>query len=684
MVSIKSRIPLLCLSAVLLIFAQMSVEAQAPANTTYIGVGAGSLVFLGDVGDQNRYFSPFLGRIGYHLTLSNEITPYLHGGLEAMFGTVGASERGTGRNLNFFSEIRSGGLFAAYNFDHFLKDDRVVSPILSLGISGFEFLSKSDMQDAEGRTYFYWDDGTIRDIAQGAINAGESVLLVRDYEYESDLRELNLDGLGDYNEKGLAFPIGIGAEIKMGDYLNLNIHTRYYFTTTDLVDNVTDEGVAGRKGNASNDAFLYTGFIVRYGLHKKPERPDSPAAELLANLSDRSDEDGDKVLDIVDQCPHTPEGVEVDVNGCPIDSDGDGVSDFMDLEMTTLEGAYVDSDGVTLTDEEFERRFKRFIGDSEVRIIEGTIESADIPAFVFTPRPQAKKYMVKVDETEKGISAELASLLLSIPDVQTINKGDTTMYMVGDYETLPEAVRRQLSLEEIGLEGEVIRSEDGVIHSELKEAKRIRKEIKKEVSPSDSLSNRIEEAFWRVQVGAFRYKLSYNVFASISDVVVIYGDDGLTRYFSGVYSNRKDAETYRQILQNSGFNDAFLSAFKGGERLNVSRAISNDNEATSDDLWNRASPNAFDESLIRYKIMLIESDGTIPTKQLEQLREIGSVEQMSSTERTVYLTGNFEEVESAQEMVDQLTVSGLTDAQVVGLFNGEIVTLEEVEMMRKN
>jgi len=684
MVSIRSILQLLCLSCVILLSQQKEASAQTPENTTYIGFGAGSLSFLGDVGDQNRYFSPFLGRVGYQLSLSNELTPYLHGGLEAMFGTVGASERQVSRNLNFFSEIRSGGLFAAYNFDHFLKEDRVVSPIFSLGISGFEFLSKTDLKDAEGREYFYWDDGTIRDIDQNASNANESVLLTRDYTYESDLRALDLDGLGDYSEKGLAFPIGIGAEIKMGDYLHLNIHTRYYLTTSDLIDNVTEQSVASRKGDSRNDAFLYTGFVLRYGLHKKEEQPEGPGADLLATLNDQSDEDDDKVFDIIDQCPHTPIGVIVDVNGCPIDTDGDGVADYLDLEMNSAENAYVDSDGVTITDEEFERKFKRFIGDQEVTIIEGTIESADIPDFVFTPRPEANKYMIKVDESESGISADLAFLLLSIPDVQTINNGDTTLYMVGDYDNIADAVRRKLSLAEYGIDGEIFRSENGELISESKEAKKIQKDVKKEMDNSDYTPEGSTDLFWRVQVGAFKFKLSYNVFASLSDVVVVYGDDGLTRYFSGVYTNRSDAETYRQILQNSGFNDAFISAFQDGERMNVSNAKSAESTESSDDLWNRASPNAFNESLIEYKIMLIESDGTIPTEKLEQLREIGSVEQMTTPERTVYLTGDFEDAASAQIMVDQLTTSGLNDAEVVGVFNGEVVTLEEVEMMKNN
>lgn len=684
MVSVRTHLTsILCLLAIALsIVSVQDTRAQTPENTTYVGLGAGSLVFLGDVGDQNRYFSPSLGRLGYHLTLSNEITPFLHGGLEAMFGKVGASERGDVRNLNFRSEIRSGGVFATYNFDHVLPIDRAISPIFSLGVSGFEFLSKSDLRDAEGRTYHYWDDGTIRDIAQDAPNAAESVLLVRDYEYESDLRELDLDGLGDYSERGVALPIGIGAEFKMGDYLHLNIHTRYYLTTTDLIDNVSSEGTSARKGDSANDAFVYTGFVVRYGLHKKIERADSPAADLLATINDKSDEDKDGVLDIIDQCPRTPEGVEVDVNGCPVDGDGDGVPDYLDQELETAEGVYVDEEGVTLTDEDFARKYKRFLSGSEVNIVEGTIESADIPEFVFTPRPtKDRRYMVKVDETEDGISAELATMLLSIPDVQTINNGDTTMYMVGDYDALPDAVRRKMRLDGLGIGGEVIRSEEGEIYSEAEAAAKLEKEFKKEMKGETEEPTGV---FWRVQLGAFKNKLSYNVFSAIDDVVIIYGDDGLTRYFSGVYDEQDDGEVYRQILQNSGFNDAFLVGFYKGQRLNVHHALSLEDEMTSDQLWKRASTNAFDTSVIEYKVMLAQSEGTISTEELEHLRELGSIEQMTTPNKTVYLTGNFLSSSEAQFMLDQVVESGLEDAVVVGIFNGEILSLEEIDQMKKN
>jgi hypothetical protein len=77
--------------------------------------------------------------------------------------------------------------------------------------------------------------------------------------------------------------------------------------------------------------------------------------KIFADIEDydfimEEDEDGDGVLDIIDQCPGTPEGIPVDSVGCPFDSDGDGVPDYMDREPNSRPGAIVDEYGVEIND----------------------------------------------------------------------------------------------------------------------------------------------------------------------------------------------------------------------------------------------------------------------------------------------------------------------------------------------
>ena len=63
-------------------------------------------------------------------------------------------------------------------------------------------------------------------------------------------------------------------------------------------------------------------------------------------------EDGDGVVDLWDECPSTPPGVEVTSKGCPIDKDDDGFANYLDKELESAKNANVNLQGVTFTEEE--------------------------------------------------------------------------------------------------------------------------------------------------------------------------------------------------------------------------------------------------------------------------------------------------------------------------------------------
>jgi N-acetylmuramoyl-L-alanine amidase len=50
------------------------------------------------------------------------------------------------------------------------------------------------------------------------------------------------------------------------------------------------------------------------------------------------------------------------------------------------------------------------------------------------------------------------------------------------------------------------------------------------------------------------------------------GDDGLTRYYSGVFTDLPAARSNLTLIRNKGFSDAFLVAFDGPKRISVSKA----------------------------------------------------------------------------------------------------------------
>ena len=73
-----------------------------------------------------------------------------------------------------------------------------------------------------------------------------------------------------------------------------------------------------------------------------------PSIGLTYLIGEAKDSDGDGVSDKKDNCPNTPMGAVVDVNGCPLDQDGDGVYDGLDQCPNTPKGAIVDISGCPL------------------------------------------------------------------------------------------------------------------------------------------------------------------------------------------------------------------------------------------------------------------------------------------------------------------------------------------------
>jgi OOP family OmpA-OmpF porin len=57
------------------------------------------------------------------------------------------------------------------------------------------------------------------------------------------------------------------------------------------------------------------------------------------------DDDGDTIRNPVDECPDTPEKMQVYSNGCPLDLDRDGVNSYRDRCPNSPLGSQVGSDG---------------------------------------------------------------------------------------------------------------------------------------------------------------------------------------------------------------------------------------------------------------------------------------------------------------------------------------------------
>ena len=132
----------------------------------------------------------------------------------------------------------------------------------------------------------------------------------------------------------------------------------------------------------------------------------------------------------------------------------------------------------------------------------------------------------------EGISEDIIQRILSLPDVRTLERGDTTFYVVGSFAAIPEALRRELELRGMGIESQVMAEENGRLIDVSDAVQAVRNRTRGMGAVDDS-----RDVIIRVQLGAFRRKLSQNIFRDVPDLVTVKGDDGLTRYYTGSFTS---------------------------------------------------------------------------------------------------------------------------------------------------
>ena len=698
-------------------FSNEFIEDEETPNDEFLfkpqlSLGTGMLTFYGDIGSNHRGYHPMVSRLATTLRLINPLNDFLDLGFYVLFGQISANERTLTRNLNFNSNITTGGVTINYNFNHFLKKGRNVEPYIHVGLESIEFLSKTDLQDANGNTYYYWSDGTIKDMAENDPNADNAVDLVRDYTFESDIREQNFDGFGKYQERTFGIPLELGANFHVGERLKFRVGSSVHFTFTDLIDGVTSESLGNRIGDARNDKMLYTHIAMCYDFNIKSKK--KPKVDIIDEDSEKyyredvEDADGDLIVDHMDKCPNTPQGVEVDEFGCPLDDDIDGVANSFDDELLSLEGALVDINGVTMTDDdhiENYRRYKDSIGEfsqwdtlhrtwgSDPRSLKTLIDTRNLT-------PKSKELYIVIGSDIQGVSPNELWKKLANRDFQVKESGDSILYVMGGYE--PDVVAdviKELENDSVEVQGVVeINDQDEITPVDVDEIiaeSNVAEETEEEL-PIENESNTdtaiVEEfvpvidpetqlASFRIQIGAFSRKISKSVFGDLPDVVSVRGDDGLYRYFSGSYTDKAKAATHKVNLTTSGYNDAFIVAFKDGKRVTLREAGFEVKPGVVEDLSVSSTPsaNAVDPSLIKFRIQVGAFKEKVPTDYLDIFLDIGNVLPKRDVVSgfTRYYVGKLDTYEAAMAFRDKIASRGLEDCFIVGEFKQNIITSRE-------
>lgn len=696
-------------------FAQINYSGMAPK----IGISAGNMSFWGDVGDVN-YQPPFTSRYGFEIAFTHQMTNYLQLNFNFLYGKLAANENTYVRHENFQSEIRYGGFNLLYDFGNFIPQRFKIRPFITAGVGGFEFLSKKDLYDKNGNKYFYWSDGSIRNLPENDPNAVKAIRLVRDYYYETDIRESNLDGYGKYPERAWAFPVGGGVIMKITDHFDFKAGATYYFTTTDYIDGIAKGGQGLRKGDSKKDQWVYSYVSFQYDLFIPKKKTEEPALDTLPDsyfdgvdwmAIDSADTDGDGVKDWFDKCQGTPKSAKIYADGCPQDADGDGVPDFKDEENPSPKGFEVNMKGVVLTDEYWQKWYNEYFdstGDYHIRqeYIDNVmaLESKEVKDW------DKKIYTVELARYKGGVPSDEIAYLMSIGDVRsmTLEDGTTVVYTAGQYEDVKLAVKRRDEFRQEGLKNanvgyfkndQYYSMTDDELENEIKNGgnQTAQSDKNKNNNPSLNSNNtsikenateefKKDEVLYRVQLGAFKRSISKELFKNVPGGIIEFKtDDGLYKYAGIAFKTMKEAAEFRAKLVLMGYSDAFVTAYKDRKRISLSEVGVTMTTTEKENLKENVAFSSIDKSAIEFKIQLGALKKPENIKEFENKTQLLKDVQKQNTILGLYrfTSGSFNSYEQAQKYLKDLQNKGFEDAFIIATFNKELIPVQDAIELQK-
>jgi cell division septation protein DedD len=587
------------------------------------------------------------------------------------------------------------------------------------GVNSFEFLSKTDLSDSYGNKYYYWSDGSIKNIDEAAPTASLAINLNRDYVYETDIRELNKDGFGKYQERAWAFPVGAGALMKITDRFDFKIGFQYYFTTTDYVDGITKNSLGTRSGTKQRDNFVYTSFALQYDLvlkkkSKSDTLPDNYYDDVDWLAIDNGDYDGDGVKDWDDKCHGTPKDVKVDANGCPFDDDNDGVANHEDDELTSPPGFEVNMKGVALTDDYWQDWYNQYMDSGNVvktEIVENFYAKKDTTS-KNTPTDASKNdnlYTVELARYTGPVPNDEMAYLLSIGDVKStvLPDNSTVLYTAGTYKEIQNAIKRKdefvaegnknakvgyfkdgnlitLSDEEIKTLVDKNGSTNNASASNTTAATNTNTTSTNESSLTNENEFEKGDIVYRVQLGAYKNRISKGIFRNAGTVLELKTDDNFYRYATKGYKTIESAANAKADLVLEGYGDAFITAYKDGKRIPMSATKATMETTEKEDITKIESFSSVDKSLVSFKIQLGALKKAGSNDMEDKTKDIEGVEKQTTGSGMVrYTAGTFSDYSKADKYRQELADKGFAEAFVIAVFKGEVISIQEAQELLK-
>ncbi|MGZ4038682.1 MAG: SPOR domain-containing protein, partial [Bacteroidia bacterium] len=190
---------------------------------------------------------------------------------------------------------------------------------------------------------------------------------------------------------------------------------------------------------------------------------------------------------------------------------------------------------------------------------------------------------------------------------------------------------------------------------------------------------------YRVQLGAYKNKISPGVFKGSTSVIELKTEDNYYRYVTNGYKTIEQAASLRADLVVMGYTDAFVTAYRNGKRIPMSETKAHVESAEKEDLNENKAFSTIDKSLIHFKIQLgaLKKPGSSNDME-ERVKDLSSVDKQGTASGMIrYTTGQYNDYQSAEKARKDLEDKGFPEAFIIATFKNEIISIQEaMELMK--
>lgn len=552
---------------------QPSISAAKAPKVPYrfmvnVHTGAGLFSYFGDVMDRDGTNIHRLGnRFAFHGGVGGNPTNWLDLNLDVIYGTLNGNENEFGLHRNFEARTLGIGVNAVYNFRNIIRDQRYLTPYLTVGVAYADYKPMTDSigvwRDAKGvdhsYRYHYWEQGGLHAYPETSSQPQDGTpigIVDRDYQYETPFYADPV--------RSVVFPIGGGLDLNVSRKIVFRLGVTYFLTLTDKIDGRDDPTVDGK----GTDGYLYTNMSVmfKFDPFKKKAKKEVINDQYFFDFTDveTADSDGDGIKDFMDDCSGTPKGITVNSRGCPADTDGDGIFDYMDKQEASPPGAVVDANGVAVS---YQKIYEQFGKDTV------SIKHSDVTLdWLFASPVKDPKYTVHVGTfTNNDIPTQLKMRLEQLTGLVERRVNDSvSVFTLGTYESFTEAEQTQNILRESGIQG-VYGSVEQVVEKTALDMRKTPTAVtvrEQKVKDPDVLAYGVELREYRLRIELDK----------LSKLIAQYGvqmtntTGGMKVYTIGAFKTYDEAVRLQKEVEGLGVKNPTIAARFNGRQVELDEA----------------------------------------------------------------------------------------------------------------